>query len=107
MIAIEPIFLKYQPNKGIFNSSFFKIKIGPSSGICNAKVSNIDWWAEATKKLSTFFKFSSPWKITLVFITSFKIKTMYYADNLPKKTVNFSGKIKVGIANMKITKSPV
>ena len=31
---------------------------------------------------------------------------MYFADNLPKKMVNFSGRTNVGIANMKIRISP-
>ena len=31
---------------------------------------------------------------------------MYLADNLPKKIVNLSGKINVGIANMKIKIKP-
>ena len=31
---------------------------------------------------------------------------MYFADNLPKKIVNLSGRINVGMANMKIRISP-
>ena len=31
---------------------------------------------------------------------------MYLADNLPKKIVNYSGRINVGMANMKIIISP-
>ena len=31
---------------------------------------------------------------------------MYFADNLPKKIVNLSGRINVGIANMKIKIKP-
>ena len=31
---------------------------------------------------------------------------MYFADNFPKKIVNLSGRIKVGMANMKINISP-
>ena len=31
---------------------------------------------------------------------------MYFADNLPKKIVNLSGSINVGMANMKIRISP-
>ena len=31
---------------------------------------------------------------------------MYFADNFPKKIVNLSGRINVGIANMKIRISP-
>ena len=37
---------------------------------------------------------------------SFKIKTIYFADNLPKKIVNFSGRTNVGIAITKIRISP-
>ena len=31
---------------------------------------------------------------------------MYFADNLPKRIVNLSGRINVGMANMKIRISP-
>ena len=31
---------------------------------------------------------------------------MYFADNFPKKIVNLSGRINVGMANMKIRISP-
>ena len=31
---------------------------------------------------------------------------MYFADNLPKKIVNLSGRINVGMANIKIRISP-
>ena len=37
---------------------------------------------------------------------SFKIKIINFADNLPKKIVNLSGRINVGMANMKIRISP-
>ena len=41
-IDIEPIFFRYQPNIGIINNSFFRIKTGPSKIVCKKKVSNID-----------------------------------------------------------------
>ena len=34
---IESIFLKYQPNIGIFNSSFLRIKIGELKIVCKKK----------------------------------------------------------------------
>ena len=106
LIEIEPIFFRYQPKIGIWSNSFFKIKIGESSGICKAKVSNIDWWADATKKRSNFFKLSKPWNITFVLRTIFNKKTIYLAETLPKNKVNLSGSVKVGIARMNITISP-
>ena len=36
----------------------------------------------------------------------FKIKIIYFADNLPKNIVTLFGRINVGIANMKIKISP-
>ena len=38
----SPIFIKYHPNTGIFNNSFFKMKIGELKIVCKKKVSNID-----------------------------------------------------------------
>ena len=65
IISIEPIFFKYQPNNGIFRSSFLRIKIGYCKGAWSINVSSKDWCALATKNLSFFFKFSIPEKVTL------------------------------------------
>ena len=49
LIDIDPIFFKYQPNIGIINNSFFKIKTGELKIVCKKKVSNIDWCEAAIK----------------------------------------------------------
>ena len=41
-ISIEPIFFKYQPNKGIFRSSFLRIKMGYCKGAWSINVSSKD-----------------------------------------------------------------
>jgi len=41
-ISIEPIFFKYQPNNGIFKSSFLRIKMGYCKGAWSINVSSKD-----------------------------------------------------------------
>ena len=41
-ISIEPIFFKYQPNNGIFRSSFLRINMGYCKGAWSINVSSKD-----------------------------------------------------------------
>ena len=57
---INPSFLKYWENIGIFLSSFFSMKIEPGKREPRKKVSHADWWLHATTNEPDSGIFSTP-----------------------------------------------
>ena len=97
--------LTYNSNslKSLKQGDLVQVKIGKSSGDCKIKVSSTDWWADATKNLSTFLRFFKPWNITLVFKVILKTKIIKLAKSFPNNKVDFFGSTRVGIAIIKTT----
>ena len=104
---MDPIFFKYQPNIGIDKSSFFKMKTGKLKIVWRKKVSNIDWWDDATKNFLFFGIFSSPLIIIIVERKNFRQKLDQYPINFPPSITIRCGRNKAGRNIIDINNIPV